>query len=302
MKMTFKKLEEMILEGRGLGVGDKYQPWEQITRRRSSPRSNLNLIPVPHLIRLTHFLSRGEREFGLLLWWIGAEDVREQYPLWPWAHRQPLDQISGVEPKMAKHPGMAWVAKEAGIKLNNYLGLRVPVVLSIDLIATVPPALGPSRLVGFSCKPLDLFRSAGPRDWLRERLELDRRYCIAAHMRHHLIHPEQISKTLVVQLHWLAPIEPWPQLKQFIGSESYQIYLEMMGATAYAMPACAASRSAGMAAGWSEGEDRRALEIAIWYQHLDVDLLQPVHTTRPLRPGGIALREQLQRKWLGEHS
>jgi hypothetical protein len=299
MKMTLKKLAEMIAEGRGLGVGDKYQPWEQITRGRASPYSNLNLIPVPHLTRLAHFLSRGEREFGLLLWWLGAEDVREQYPLWPWAHRQPLDQISAEDAKAAVHPGMAWVAKEAGISLSNYPGLRVPAVLSMDFLATVPADLGPCRLVGFSCKPRALYLAAASGDRLRERLELDRRYCVAAGISHHLIHPEQISRTLVVQLHWLAPIEPWSELKKLLASERYRGYLDEMKDSAYELPVCHASRLAAAAVGWRTEEEQRALRITIWYQHLDVDLMQPVCMTRPLKPGGLVLREKLQKLWFG---
>jgi hypothetical protein len=302
MKMTVKKLAALLEEGRGLGAGDRYQPWEQISRRRASPFSNLNLIPVPHLTRLAHFLSRGEREFGLLLWWLGAEDVREQYPLWPWPHRQPLDQIRPEAPKMKPHPGMVSVARDAGIRLGNYPGLNVPAVLSIDLIATVPRTVGRSRLVGFSCKPLAMFRRAASTDRLRARLELDRRYCVAANIPHHLVHPEQISQTLVVQLHWLAPIEPWLQLKSFITSERYQTYLEHLRGVAYDASACDASQQAGAAVGWVAGEDQRALKIAIWYQHLDVDLARPLSMTRALKAGGVALREQLQRKWLGRQA
>lgn len=302
MKMTLTKLAEMIADGRGMGTGDKYQPWEQITRRRASPFSNLNLIPVPHLTRLAHFLSRGEREFGLLLWWLGAEDVREQYPLWPWPHRQPLDQIRAGEAQMEPHPGMASVAKEVGIRLSNYPGLHVPAVLSIDFLVTVPPDVGLQRLVGFSCKPMALYLRAAPTDRLRERIELDRRYCLAADIPHHLVHPEQISRTLVVQLHSLAPIEPWTQLESFITSERYQAYLEHLRGPVYEVPACQASRRAGAAVGWFTDEEQRALRIAIWYQHLDVDLSQPLHMTRPLRPGGVVLRAQFQRRWLGRLS
>jgi hypothetical protein len=302
MKVTTEKLAKWIAEGRGLGAGDKYQPWEQITRSRASPFSNLNLIPVPHLTRLAHFLSRGEREFGLLLWWLGAEDVREQYPLWPWPHRQPLDQTRAGEAQRESHPGMASVAKEAGIRLRNYPGLRVPVVLSIDFLVTVPPIVGPHRLVGFSCKPRALYIQAASTDRLRERLELDRRYCLAAEIPHHLVHPEQISRTLVVQLHSLAPIEPWAQLESFIASERYQAYLEHLRGVAYEAPACQASSMAGAAVGWFAGEDQRALRIAIWYQHLDVDVSQPLHITRPLRSGGVVLRKQLQTRWLGRSS
>ena len=217
-------------------------------------------------------------------------------------HLQPLDQIRPGKPQMDPHSGMASVATKAGIRLGKYPGLGIPVVLSIDFIVTVPSTVGAARLVGFSCKPMDVIMKAESNDRLRERLELDRSYCVAAKIPHHIVHPEQISQTLMVQLHWLAPIEPWEQLKSFISSERYLTYLEHLRKTAYEVPVCNASRKAGTKAGWFDGEDQRALRIAIWYQHLDVDLAQPLHTTRPVKPGGISQRALLQRLWLGRRS
>lgn len=299
MKMTAQKLTDLIAEGRGLGVGDCYRPWEQVTRRRASPFSNLNVIPVPRLTRLAHFLSRGEREFGLLLWWLGAEDVREQYPLWPWPHRQPLEQIDPYAEGMDKHPGMIALAREAGIKLGRYPGLDVPVVLSLDLVATVPPTIGAHRLVGYSCKPQALFLAAASESRLRERLELDRRYCVAAGFPHHLVHPEQLSQTLAVQLHWLAPIMPKDELESFIADEAYQSYLLRLERMVHELPAHQASCSAAEAIGWSEQRGHQALQIAMWHQHVDVDLSQPVSLTRVLKTGGVALRQQMREQWFG---
>jgi hypothetical protein len=297
--MTAQKLTDFIAEGRGLGVGNRYQPWEHITRSRASPFSNLNVIPVPHLTRLAHFLSRGEREFGLLLWWLGAEDVREQYPLWPWPHRQPLEQIDPHAAGMDKHPGMIALAREAGIKLGCYPGLGVPVVLSLDLVATVPPTIGAHRLVGYSCKPRALFLAAASESRLRERLELDRRYCVAAGFPHHLVHPEQLSQTLAVQLHWLAPIMPRDELESFIAGEAYQSYLVCLERMVHEMPAHQASCSAAAAVGWSEQRGYQALQIAMWHQHVDVDLSRPVSLTRVLKTGGVALRQQMREQWFG---
>ncbi|AHX16066.1 hypothetical protein CH75_23950 [Dyella jiangningensis] len=299
MKMTLKKLTEMIAEGRGIGVGDKYQPWEQITRRRGSPFSNLNLTPVPHLVRLAHFLSRGEREFGFLLWWLGVEDLREQYPLWPWPHRQPVSQVDPESGGVTTHPGMAEVAGEAGIKLGKYPGLAVPVVLSLDLLATVPPDIGPHRLVGFSCKPKALFHAWAPDDRLRERLELDRRYCVTAEIPHRLIHPEQIPRTLIVQLHWLAPIVPFAAISKLLASHTYQAFLDRIKTSAYALPASNAASEAARRLGLSEQDAQQMLRIAIWYQHVDADPTRPISMTRPLRPGGLAIREQLRTEFFG---
>lgn len=299
MKMTLKKLTEMIAEGRGIGVGDKYQPWEQITRRRGSPFSNLNLTPVPHLVRLAHYLSRGEREFGFLLWWLGAEDVREQYPLWPWPHRQPVSQVEPQSGGATPHPGMAKVASEAGINLSKYPGLSVHVVLSLDLLATVPPDIGPHRLVGFSCKPKALLQGSGPGDWLRERLELDRRYCVTAGIPHRLVHPEQISRTLIVQLHWLAPIVPLREIRKLLASPAYQTFVDRVKTSVYALPASDAANEAARRIGISKLDAQQMLRIAIWYQHVDTDLTRPVSMTRPLRPGGQAIREQLRTELFG---
>lgn len=300
MKMTPKKFMAMIASGRGMGVGDDYRPWEEITRKRSSPFSNLNLIPVPHLTRLAHYLSRGEREFALLLWWLGAEDVREQYPLWPWPHPQPVRAISEHTGEPDYHPGMAVVAADAGIRLGCYPGMGIPAVLTLDLLATIPEKLCSSQLVGFSCKPLSLYLKAGPGERLRERLELDRRYCLAANIQHHLVHPEQLSKTLVVQLHWLAPIEPIDKLRLLVNSEAYKDYLATMRKYAYVEPVYGASGRASHRVGWSVEEEHRALKIALWYQHLDANLSLPIHTTRPLCHGGVQIKKDFQNHWFGD--
>lgn len=82
-------LAAAIQEGPGNGMADSYKPWNEVARRTPSPYSDVSVVPVPHLTRLAHYLSRGEREFALFMSWLGATDVREQYPLWPWKHLYP---------------------------------------------------------------------------------------------------------------------------------------------------------------------------------------------------------------------
>lgn len=91
MKMTMQKLASAIHSVRGTGTVDQYRPWIEVTRKNSSLCSNVSVVPVPHLIRLTHYLSGAEREFALFIWWLGALDVSEQYPLWPWPHLEPSE-------------------------------------------------------------------------------------------------------------------------------------------------------------------------------------------------------------------
>jgi hypothetical protein len=297
MKFSMTKLSTAIREGQGVGTGDAYRPWTEITRKTSSPYSNLSVVPVPHLIRLTHYLSRAEREFALFLWWLGALDVREQYPLWPWQHLHPATQL-GAANESKYHPGMRAIAKDAGIPLQNYPGLDVPWILSIDLLVTVPATINQTRLVGISCKPLEILESGSPSDRELERLELDRRYCLRADIPYRLAHPEQLSRELLVQLHWLSPIESFAVLAEFTKTLQYQTYVGRLRETAYDRPAWIASREAGKHVGWPGHVEQRAMKIAMWYQHVDVDVSKPVTTTRPLIPGGIAYRDRATHEWL----
>lgn len=298
MKFTMAKLAAAIREGRGIGTGDAYQPWIQITRNTSSPFSNLNVGPVPYLKRLTHFLSRSERLFGLYLWWLGAEDVREQYPLWPWQHLHPEAQIASRSP-VRYHPGMQAVATEADMPLRAYPGTKIAHVLTIDMMVTVPISMNPARLIGVSCKPKSVVDAGSPTDRSMERIELDRRYCIAGDIPFRLAHPEQLPPKLLVELHSVSPIEPRATLAQFVRAAPYLTYIDLLHRSAYDRPAWVASREAGKRVGWSDQEEQRAFRIAIWHQHVDHDLSKGLITTRPLVAGGIALRERGRRHWFG---
>lgn len=298
MKFSMKKLAAAIQEGRGNGTADAYRPWIEVTRRTSSPCSNVSVVPVPHLTRLTHYLSRGEREFALFLWWLGAIDVREQYPLWPWEHLHPAMQLGRVS-EARYHPGTRAIAQEAGIPLQNYPGLNVPWIVSMDLLVTVPAAVNPTRLVGISCKPRAILASGSPSDRELERLELDRRYCLYANVPHRVAHPEELSRGLVKRLHWLSPIESFAALTELTSSSQYRTYTERLREIGYDRPSWIASREAGKHVGWSTALEQRAMKIALWYQHIDVDLSRPVVTTQPFRPGGIAYRDRAKKQWLG---
>lgn len=297
MKFSMVKLAAAIQDGRGTGTGDSYKPWINVTRSVSSPCSNTSVVPVPHLKRLTHYLSRAERQFALFLWWLGAVDVREQYPLWPWAHMHPEIQLGGTS--HANHSGMATIAEQAGIPLRNYPGLPVPWILTIDMLVTVPAAVNPSRLIGVSCKPKEILDSGSPSDREIERLELDRRYCLHANIPHRVAHPELLPNELLVQLHWLAPMESYVALSSLTKSSQYQKYVERLNGTAYDRPAWIASSEAGKRVGWATQLEQRAMRIALWYQHVDVDLSKPLVMTRPFTAGGAALRNGAAQRWLG---
>ena len=298
--MTVPKLTDLIELGRGMGVGDGYQPWITLARHNTSSVSNQSYVRMPCLARHCTFLSRSERFLAHVLWWAGALDVREQFPLWPWSHPSPYQELDEV-PEWPQHPGMIKVARGAGIKLYRYPGLPIPAILTIDLMVTVGWSGGKRpRLIGISCKPQDQYLHAGPADRLRERLELDHRYCEAGGIEHLLLHPEQLPLSLVRQLEWLAPRATQHELRAVRQLTAYRKFVERLQDRVYTVPASRAFRAAGRAVGWDAATSYQMGRTAIWLLDIDVDVSVPVVLHAPLRTGGIALRSEIRRRIFGE--
>lgn len=174
-KMTLKKLIEKIRFGHGQGHGKEYQSWLQIRRKNSTSKSNQVVAWMQPLGRVAHYFSRGEYKIALLLLWLGIEDLREQYPLWPIAHPHPLQGAEGAESKtLPWGRGLLEIASEAGINHGIEVGTDIPYIATIDLLVTLRTLRG-LTLVGISCKPF-----SSPNGVIRlrtlERLELERRY------------------------------------------------------------------------------------------------------------------------------
>jgi hypothetical protein len=294
--MTVEKLEEWILDGRGVGLLDAYQPWIQITKRNTSSRSAQTPVHMPGLTRLCHYLSLAERKLAQLLRWIGVTDLREQYPLWPWPHPQPLDEITGV-PARSLHPGMRAIAKESGIKLSKYPGLNIHKVLTLDLLGTLPDSWS-VPLIGFSCKPESMYLEANPSDRLPARLELDRRYCVAAGIPHRMVHPEQIPKLLSTQLDWLQPVDPTIDYARFAASREYCVFVERLSKRVHCMPAITAAEECAKGFRWNDATIAYALHTAIWRLDVDGNPAKPILMTEPLPRGGIQVRDHFRKKLL----
>lgn len=192
---------------------------------------------------------------------------------------------------------MIEVARDAGIKLHRYPGLPIPAILTIDIMVTVGQRGGKRpRLIGISCKPQEQYLHTGPADRLRERLELDHRYCEAGGIHYLLLHPEQLPRTLVRQLEWLAPRATHCELNAIRRSAAYHKFVERLRDRIYTTPASRAIRAAGRAVGWDVTTSHQMGRTAIWLLDIDVDVSVPVVLHAPLRPGGVALRGEIRRR------
>lgn len=300
VRMSLKRLRSQILEGRGVGLVETYQPWIRVNKRNTSSSSNQSIAHMPGFTRQLHFLSRGEKHFAQLLMWLGAVDIREQFPLWPWPHPHPMCELTTS--RWPEHPGVSAIAREAGIALRPYRGLAVPAILSLDQFVTLPPQDGAPLLVGVSCKPLSKLTNAAPSDPIRERLELDRRYCQFAELKHLLVHPEQIPKTLRNQLDWLAPLVPRHTLNALCASGSYRTFVERLRERAYTRPLNVAANESSKGLNWPSPVIRFCTHTALWRLDVDADLLRPLSMLEPLQPGGRAARDTLRKNIFGEIS
>ena len=82
--MTAGRLQALIRQGFGQGRGERYVPWIRVTRG-NAPRKSNHVVAVTHVqSRPVHLLSRLEYRALRLAVWLGAIEVREQFPLWPW--------------------------------------------------------------------------------------------------------------------------------------------------------------------------------------------------------------------------
>lgn len=298
-KVTRAVLEKSIERGLGVGTGDHYQAWISLTRHNTSKTSNQCYVRMPQLARHCVFLSRGEQYLAHVLWWIGAADVREQYPLWPWAHRSPYSEVDETR-AWPDHPGVAAIAHEAGIRLYHYPGSSIPAILTIDMLVTVAGEDRAQRLLGISCKPRDLYLRASSADRVRERLELDHRYCSAAGIGYLLLHPERLPRVLVSQLEWLAPRSSRHELSVLRESSAYRRFIEHLRRHIYDRPASYAIRAAGRVVGWDPQTAGRHGRTAVWLLDVDVALGRPISLDEPLRRGGVALRAEIRRRIFGE--
>lgn len=295
-KMTFKKLRESILQSRGTGQGDHYRPWIEITKRNTSTTSMQSTAHMPGTRRLCHYLSLAELDFAHLLWWLGAKDVREQFPMWPWPHPHPLDELH-PDTAYPPHRGMTAVAEAAGIRLFLYPGLQVPAILTVDLVATFRE--GESlQLFAYSCKPAEIVRSATPSDRVLARLELDRRYWMEAGVPHRLVHAEQLPRLLMAQLQWLAPVDPSIDTFNLTSSSEYITFVGKYAQHAYGMPAFKAAKKSATGLGWNDYLTSYAMRLAMWRLDVDVNPLEQIVLTSPLKPGGRRLRAHFRSKLL----
>ncbi|MDD4929789.1 MAG: TnsA endonuclease N-terminal domain-containing protein [Gallionella sp.] len=295
--MTLKKLYVQIRLGFGQGHGSEYQPWLKIRRKNSSPNSNQVVSWMPPLGRTAHYFSHGEFHSALLLLWLGVQDLREQYPLWPMPHPHPLSGTPGAEAEALKlkwSRGLLAIAEDAGIKHGVEVGTHIPYVATIDLLATVRLVDG-VRLIGFSSKPISDVDDEIKQRTL-ERLEMERRYFAEINAGYFVSSSSLVPSLMAGQLEcWLdySTLDCSPELMPLVDQFAEHLNNHDDLSISEAVTSAAALLSITIESAWF------LFRHCGWTQKIDIDPSIRVITSHPLRRGGLALRTKLREKFFG---
>lgn len=280
MNTIEKNLREQIKAGRGQGHGADYQPWLQVSRRRSPSNGNINFRHLPILGRYGHFLSRNEWHLALWLLWLGAEDLREQFPLWPFPHPHPLFGRAEVErTQLRSSRGTLEIAKELGIDHGQIVGSNIPYIATTDLMLTVFHN-GMPQSVAIAAKPTDLVKGkVKPTQRVKERLILEMAYADEIGIRWLLLSNDEVSVPLRENLELAFPASVLP------ANHSDQLIEDYYGAiTEY------------LRAGLPVGEARLVVKLkldiedtgadalfyhGLWNRRIPIDLRHPILMSRP---------------------
>lgn len=297
--MSWEVLRALIAQGFGQGHGDHYRAWLQVSRSRSSPCSNLGRKFLPGSRRVLHTLSANEWCVALLANFLGACDVREQFPLWPMPHAHPLHGHPDFENgRFAPSSGTLQLAEMAEIQHGNFVGSVVPNVLTIDLLVTVrsPSGLGLGMI---SCKPRAQIERARPSNRMRARLMLEKIYAkeISAH---YAIADQKIMNTAFrANLERFAPTRA--TLREFSEEEQLLCRIERsVNGEAANLSKRELVRRVARDLSLDQTRAHRAFCLLVWQRRVDFDFSVALTESLPLPLGGHRLNQELRRQLFGE--
>lgn len=298
-KMSYRKLSALISGGYGQGHFQRYKPWLRVTKRDYSPFSIIGHLAAPELGRLHHFRSMAEARTIVLAKWLGASDVREQYPMWPWEHAHPGEGLPGFDNR-TRVRGLLDIAREAGIAHGLYVGTDIPYVGTLDILTSWEKADGEFVLLAIDNKPEEIAAAPilGSRE--KERLELARRYSIECQFPHLIVHAEKIPPELTYNLDALEPRMNAAIRKNAIGSSLYKEIVQKLGEQAYATPPLPLLRSIAARRSTDLAKVQELYRLALWRLDIDHDLTLVLDNSEPLQKGGVVVWRDLRKAWLKE--
>lgn len=298
--MTRSRLQSLIVQGFGQGRGDDYIPWIRVTRGNAPRMSGHFVAVVSTQATPLHLLSGLEYGAARVASWLGADEIRTQFPLFPWSgHPHPMAGLDArIDATLPETRGLLDIAHEAGIKHGTYVGApELPYVATTDLvIARRTPEV--QCLVFWSVKPAKVTLEAKPGSRVLQRIRLEALYAQAVGGKHVVYDGTQASDRLLANLEWLEP--PRQERTDTLQIHARGAFVEIFNERHDGEPLGQRIENAAKQAGISTPEGQRHFRAAAWLGQLDIDLFEPVLMSRPMTCGGSTRKRELQRELLGE--
>jgi hypothetical protein len=296
--VTWAVLDKRIDAGRGQGHFDDYLPWLWIHRKNTSGQGNQVVDPLPGYRRASHFMAQVEWHVALLCIYLGARDVREQFPLWPWAHEHPLADYPGAQHgRRRRCAGLLDIADHLGIDHGREVGSEVPYVASLDLLVTVQRRNG-IGLAGIALKPHDLILSAEPNDRVNERLQLEVACMNRYDATHVVVDRRLLGPHTGGNLEFFSSGYRIPSALQVVSLQGDFLdrFLDIASTSSISEGINRAARGTGL--------DQMSANLLwrhlVWRQRIDIDITAPLELGRPLRGGGKDIARAISRELFGE--
>lgn len=294
---TRRKLDQVsraIRSGHGQGRGDQYLPWIRIRKNFTSPTSHQVFDSVGIQARNHHFLSKLEFHTALLVSYMGATELRECLPLWPFEHPHPDTGLDAdFDDRRESVPGLLDIATGAGIDHGTYVGTTVPYIASIDLMFRIRQDHR-WRLFGISCKPKSIADKSAR---AQERIELDRLYCHAVGAHHHHEDGALLNTELVQQLIVMRPAVDF--LRSNRQTARFDDFVGSFNELADDHPVSDVALAAGQRVGISREDAFSFFRLGAWLHRIDIDLSQRVQMRKPVKRGGTTVVQSLRLRYLG---
>jgi hypothetical protein len=295
--VTWKVLHQRVDAGRGQGHGDAYLPWLWIHRKNVSGRGNQVVDPMPGYRRASHFLAQVEWHVGLLCVYLGARDVREQFPLWPQPHPHPLADYAPSQQSWNGCRGLMAISRELGVAHGREVGSDAPYVATIDIAATVKRAMG-YGIAGIALKPHELILSSEPTDRVNERLAMERACMLDYGATHKVVDRSLIGRSTGGNLELLSSGAKLPERLQ-----DERMLSEFKVRFVDAATLTSISRGidrAGSAMGLNSMDANLVWRHLTWHRRIEIDITLPLQMGMPLNLGGRGIADVLSRELFGE--
>jgi len=295
--VTWSVLQERINAGRGAGYGDDYLPWLWIHRKNVSGRGNQVVDPMPGYRRASHFLAQVEWHVGLLCIYLGALDVREQFPLWPQPHMHPLADYAPSQQRWRGCRGLMAISRELGVEHGREVGSDAPYVATIDIAATVKRPTG-YGIAGIALKPHELILSSEPTDRINERLAMER-VCMADYgATHKVVDRSLLGHSTGGNLELLSSGARLPaHLKD---EQMLSEFRERFVDAALLTSISTGIDRAGVALGLNPTDANLVWRHLTWHRRVELDITLPLQMGMPANLGGRKIADALTRELLGD--